>query len=95
MQIPTEFKGKVYFYWNTTGNGWLTTSHHPDLSDCGDYILLGSSDEIRIKFSADAATESAITQIEKAIEEERAASLHRINIMRGQIQSLRALEHVA
>lgn len=94
MQIKTEFKGKVYFFQHPRFE-FLTVDTSPDFGKSDGYIYLGSSDEISVTFDVESATNSAIQNMEKAIEEEKAASLHRINIMRGQIQSLRALEHVA
>ena len=93
MQIPTEFKGRVYFHWNMK-YGFISIAD-TEISDLSDYVFLGCSNELHVKFDANHNADAVIDKLEQAIEDEKAASLHRINLIRGQIQSLRALEHVA
>ena len=58
--------------------------------DDPNYILLGITENISVDFFD--TTEKEIQSLEKAIEQERAASQQRINVMLGKIRDLQALE---
>lgn len=87
MKIPSEFKGKIYFFWNTKFS-FLTAINAEDMGS--EYIRLGESEELHVKLSDGRA--SAVEALERQIKEEQAASEHRINVLRGKIQNLMALE---
>lgn len=87
MNIPSEFKGKIYFFWNTKFS-FLTAINAEDMGS--EYIRLGESEELHVKLSDGRA--SAVEALERQIKEEQAASEHRINVLRGKIQNLMALE---
>lgn len=87
MKIPSEFKGKIYFFWSTNF-GCLTAINAEDMGS--EYILLGESEELHVKLSDGRA--SAVEALERQIKEEQAASEHRLNVLRGKIQNLMALE---
>lgn len=87
MNIPSEFKGKVYFYWNTN-HDFLSVSVHENIGT--GYILLGGSEEIHVKLSDGRA--AAVEALERQIKKEQAESEHRLNVLRGKIQNLLALE---
>src|SRR5690606_40154596 len=87
MNIPTEFKGKVYFYWEEYC-GSLVCSRHPELG--GKYIKVGESEDLYIQLSDPRA--AIVESLEAQITKERAESQRRIAIMQGRIQELLALE---
>lgn len=87
MNIPSEFNGKIYFWWNTKFE-FFTTSDTKDMRT--EYILIGESEELHVKLSDGRA--SAVEALERQIKEELAASEHRLNVLRGKIQNLMALE---
>lgn len=89
----TGYKGKLVFYKTDTGfnsvhfdTQWL----REDIAN-GKKIFLAETD-VDVVFAD--TRKSEIEALEKKIEEERANSLHKINIMLGKIQELRAIEHV-
>lgn len=87
MNIPSEFKGKIYFLWNTRFD-FLAVSTVRDTGS--EYIFIGESEELDVKLSDGRA--SAVEALERQIKEEMAASEHRLNVLRGKIQNLMALE---
>lgn len=87
MNIPSEFNGHVTFFWSLKFN-FLTVSNHDDMGD--DWLKL--SDPIHVSCAFYDVRKEQIAALEKKIEKEQAESLHRINVMRGQIQELRAIE---
>ena len=86
------YKGKVVFYKNE--RGFIAVHRDTDwLRECiekGEYIFLAET-EVDVTFCDTRLAE--IEALEKQIEAERAASMHKINIMLGKIQELRAIEH--
>ena len=91
MNIPKGFKGKVYFHYDTSMD-FISITKHEHRSDT-DYILLGSLD-VEIEFNADNVIPAAVEALNKRIEQEKEASFNRIQLLRGQISSLTALEHI-
>jgi len=87
MNIPSEFKGKVYFHWNPNFD-FLCLSVYEDRGS--DYILVGESEELHVKLSDGRA--AAVEALERQIKKEQAESEHRLNVLRGKIQNLLALE---
>ncbi len=89
------YKGKIGFYKRINGGSWnsvimLLCELEPEKAMGEDYVFLTSID-VDVKFPDTRQVE--IEAIEKQIEEERAASQMRINLMLGKIQELQALEH--
>lgn len=88
MNIPTEFRGKVYCYWNTKYDH-LAVAQYDNLSD--EYVLLGqTTEELHIQFADPRA--AMVESLEAHIEKERAESAHRIAILMDRKQQLLAIE---
>lgn len=87
MNIPTEFKGKLYFYWWTKYEIFCV---HRNKIDDPEYVFLGESDELNIQFPD--PRPAMVESLKASIEQERAESQRRIAIMQGRIQELLALE---
>ena len=90
MDIPTEFKGKVYFYWSPE-YGWFSV--FDEKLDLEDKVFLGSSDEIHVRFNRDEAVLGAVDALDKKIENVRMEMLHKIEVLKGRKQALLSLEH--
>jgi hypothetical protein len=87
MNIPTEFKGKVYFYWHAKYGG-ISASTYAGLG--GGYTLVGETEDLLVKFAD--PRPAVVESLKASIEQERAESQRRIAIMQGRIQELLALE---
>ncbi len=91
MDIPKEFKGKIYFYKNVA-YGHLATSHMELSTD--DYIYLGESQELHVKFNDQTEIKRrAVECMEEAKSKVLAAAHIKCEEIDGQIQSLLAITH--
>ncbi|MCK9506083.1 MAG: hypothetical protein M0Q95_18120 [Porticoccaceae bacterium] len=88
MNVPTEFKGKVYLYFNTKYS-FIHFSESPD-NPSHEYVRVGETEELHVIFSDPRA--AMVESLKASIEQERAESQRRIAIMQGRIQELLALE---
>lgn len=94
MKIPAEFNGSVSAFWHTKHGfvAWFAIGNDglywADLSD--DYVRISNQQPISCTFFD--VRKEQIDALEKQIKKEQAESLYRINVMRGQIQELQALE---
>ena len=89
------FKGKVSFYRNAR-LGFTTPHQHddavpPESALGSDFVYLGATLDVDVTFIDTRQLE--IEAIEKQMENERAESQQRLNVMMGRIQQLQALEH--
>ncbi len=92
MSIPSNFKGKVWFYWSTKYE--RITVSDCELLDSEFYVLLGEK-ELAVEFDPKGATTAVLGALEKQAETIRAEYQRNLKVVLGQIQSLQALEHVA
>lgn len=90
MNIPTQHTGPLHFYWRTQYD-FLSITPNRNLDECEEYIYLGSSESITVEFED--VTGKAIDALEEQIEAEKVASAHRVAVIQGRIESLRALEY--
>ena len=90
MEIPREFKGKIYIYWNVKHNFFFFTERE-EKSD-GEYLRLGSTDDLHITFDRDDVTAQAVEALDQQIEQTRSEMMHRIEVLKGRKASLLALE---
>ncbi len=92
MDLPKEFKGKIYFYGYKDFN-MIAVSRH-DMSDDADYIFLGDLD-VDLKFSV--TEEEAIKQVVKSLNAEKdkikAQAQSDLNKLDEKINSLLAITH--
>ncbi len=86
MKIPTHFKGTIYVHWHVECEFLHFTEYENPSSG---FITIGSFDA---DVPLDDGRDAAVSAMREQIEQERAASRHRINIIEGRIQSLLALE---
>ena len=93
------FKGRLVFLKNTGSEiesmrGYIgihtEDAYNRLYKDDTEYVLCGITENISVDFFD--TTEKEIQSLEKAIEQERAASQQRINVMLGKIRDLQALE---
>lgn len=84
MNIPKEFKGKIYFYMHV--NGYIVVHDSDGLTGHKDYALLGETEELHVKFSDCRA--ALAESIDAKIEAIRA----QIAVLQGQKASLLAIE---
>ena len=91
MNIPTEFNGKIYFYWNTRFD-FLITRPGADYAaaDDDEYVFVGESQPIRVELLD--PRPGIVEALEKQITKERAESQRRIELLQGKIQQMLALE---
>jgi len=90
------YKGKIGFY-KSLFDGRFIVHPVPDGKTPEEYmdgywIYLGAFVDVDVKFIDTRHHE--IERLERAIEQERAESQRKINIMLGKIQELQALEHI-
>lgn len=90
MNIPTEFKGKIYIYWCVKYDYWFFSERELVGDIVADCILLGVTEDLHIQFPDPRA--AMVESLKASIEQERAESQRRIAIMQGRIQELLALE---
>jgi hypothetical protein len=88
MSIPTEFKGKIYFYWWAENEMMLTTTEKRFNEE---YTLLGTSEDIHVKFAD--PREALVESLRASLARERAESQLRIQGIQGKIQELLAIDH--
>lgn len=93
MKLPKEFKGTVYFYWDTKYE-YMTVSHRLFNED-GEYLLLGKIEDVQISF--DLTHDNAVKQVVKGLQSQKkkiqAEAQRDLNKIDEQLNSLLAITH--
>lgn len=91
------YKGKVAFYKNTVSGTLMASAIRDEnpaefwSSVCPNYVFLGVTIDVDVEFPDSRQLE--IEAIRKQMENERAESQQRLNVMMGRIQELQAISH--
>lgn len=93
MELPKEFKGTIYFYWNTKYEFFHISAH--DLSSDGEYLFMGEINDVSVDFSV--THEDAVKQIVAGLQKEKtniqAKAQSELNKIDEKINSLLAITH--
>lgn len=92
MELPTEFKGTIYFYQHTQFNFIYVTdgvrTNDPE------YILLGTHDvDIKFDVSQEQATKQVVDNLKEEKKRVQAETQKTLNGIDDQINSLLAITH--
>ncbi|MDX1506557.1 MAG: hypothetical protein R3221_12625 [Spongiibacter sp.] len=89
--IPTEFKGKLFFYWDPQYR--YTSIFVEELTHNHNYVFLGASDELNVKFEIANASASAVAAIDARIKKTRDDAAEVIARLQHQKAELQAIGH--
>lgn len=89
MKLPTEFKGEIYFYYNTKYN-YMGVRDSNDFLDA-EHVLLGST-SVDVEFNNDDAVKGAVKAMKEQIKQVKKETIKKIEYLNGQINSLMAIE---
>lgn len=93
MELPKEFKGTVYFYWNTDFELFYISA--TKLNNNAEYLLMGELSDVNVGFTLN--HDEAVKQVVESLQNEKkniqAKAQSDINKLDEKINSLLAITH--